>query len=230
MLDIYRKGTLVSRVPIELLLLLILTVYDAYLPPRMVQDNTYFQSGTFSRVYFAVEIAALSITSLILGGYTLVLLGMVLHSHLRLGRPRVWTAGVRDWPWFDRPTPAGDIDVDHTRGYSLGNRVVFFFIGQSRGLGIKHGFYLPINRFLSNHTLFRRVVGVEPVWLALIRGTIGLAFLVGLLAYGAIQCLQLPLTEDASNLPVRPMERNLWDTSPPFTSLENVTIAFVSCS
>ncbi|KAG8857624.1 hypothetical protein FRB96_005642 [Tulasnella sp. 330] len=225
LLDIYRKGTLVSHIPFELFLVTTLAAFDAYLFPRMVADNTEFQNGTFSRVYFAVEIVALSITMVILGGYAFVLLGITLHSHLCLGRPEVWMAAVRDWRWFDSPTPAGDIDIDNTNGSSLGHKVFLLLVGQSRGLGIKSGFYRPLNQFISNHTVFRRVIGVEPIWLALIRGTIGLTFLVALVAYGAIQCLQLPLAEDANNLPVRPIERGLWDRTPPFTSLENVTVA-----
>ncbi|KAG9016554.1 hypothetical protein FRB95_013331 [Tulasnella sp. JGI-2019a] len=173
-----------------------------------------------------MEIVAVCITTLASGVYAMVLLSMVLYTHLNLHRPEVWSASVRDWQWFGRLTPAGDVDVDHTTKYPRGAKRLFS--GQSRGPGIKDGFYKPFNRFLSNHTIFRRVTGVEPIWLVLARGTVGLAFLVGLFAYGMIQCIQLPIIEDGSTLPVRPLQRSLNDDIPSVTSLESVTVVFAA--
>ncbi|KAG9010456.1 hypothetical protein FRB94_010419 [Tulasnella sp. JGI-2019a] len=121
-----------------------------------------------------------------------------------------------------------DFDVYHPTKHrnSLGAKCLFFFAGQSRGLGVKDGFYKPFNRFLPNHTIFRRVIGVEPIWLALARGAVGLVFLVGLFAYGTIQCVQLPLNENGNTLSVRPVQKSLGDITPPFTSLENVSVIF----
>lgn len=110
--------------------------------------------------------------------------------------------------------------------YKAASTVRVLAVGYSRGLGIQSGFYRPLNNFLSTHTVFRRVIGVEPIWLAFARGTVGLAFLVGLLAFGIIQCIKLPLAEDGSNLPTRARELGLWDKLPPSMSLENVTVAW----
>ncbi|KAG9010457.1 hypothetical protein FRB94_010420 [Tulasnella sp. JGI-2019a] len=222
LLDIYRKGALVSRVSVELLLVAALTGLNGYMIPLFIADNRFpFRNGALSVVYSVVEMVVACIIVVISAVYALAL-----HNHLHLHRPEVWSAGVRDWWWFGGPTPAGDFDVDHTKEHSLGATFLFPFAGQSRGLGIKNGFYKPLNHFLSNHTVFRRVTGVEPIWLALVRGIVGLAFLVGLLAYGAIQCIQFPLNEDGNTLPVRPVQKSLWDRTSPFISFENVTVAF----
>ncbi|KAG8967007.1 ATP-dependent rRNA helicase spb4 [Tulasnella sp. 425] len=139
---------------------------------------------------------------------------------------RVWFTGVRDFPWYGRPTAADPADAARAAKYKAASTIRVLAVGYSRGLGIQSGFYRPINNFLSTHTFFRRVIGVEPIWLAFARGTVGLAFLVGLLAFGIIQCIKLPLNEDGSSLPTRAREIGLWDTTPPSKSLENVTVAW----
>lgn len=187
-------------------------------------DGVAYRVGTFSVVYYAVQIAAIVINLITCSCWVLALLSISIENHIRLHHPEVWISGVRDFKWYNYPPPAGPVDSEGPAPSPF----VRLFAGQSRGLGIKHGFYRPLNQFLSNHTVFRRVVGVEPLWLSIIRGSVGLAFLVGLLAYATIQCIKLPLAEDGSTLPVRPREIDLWSTDPTFTPLENITVAFVS--
>lgn len=54
-----------------------------------------------------------------------------------------------------------------------------------------------------------------------------MAFLAGLVAYLAIQCIKLPFEELESGLPVRARELDLYNRVPSF-SLENVKVAWVS--
>lgn len=75
-------------------------------------------------------------------------------------------------------------------------------VGYSRGLEIRKHFYEPLKHYMYTHTPFRRITGVEPVWLALFRGTVAVAFLMGLLVFGLDQCVWSPFTE--TDLPTRP--------------------------
>ncbi|KAG8946364.1 hypothetical protein FRC04_011910 [Tulasnella sp. 424] len=221
-LDIYRKGTIVSRTAFELCFVTGLAVFNGYLIHPIVADGKEYQTGTFSVVYFAVQIAALVLSLVICSLYVLSLLIVAIDQ--RDGR--VWFTGVRDFPWYGRPTPADPVDSARAAKYKAASTIRVLAVGYSRGLGIQSGFYRPINNFLSTHTFFRRVIGVEPIWLAFARGIIGLSFLVGLLAFGIIQCIKLPLNEDVSSLPTRAREIGLWDRLPPSMSLENVTVAW----
>ncbi|KAG8920074.1 hypothetical protein FRC01_000939, partial [Tulasnella sp. 417] len=188
----------------------------------VLADGKSFRDGTFSVVYFAVQIAALVLGLAVRSLYVLCLLIVAIDQHDR----RVWSTGVRDFQWYGKPPPADPSDAARAARYKAASTTRVLAIGYSRGLGIQSGFYKPVNNFLYTHTFFRRVIGVEPIWLALARGTVGLAFLVGLLAFGIIQCIKLPLAEDGSNLPTRARELGLWDKLPPSMSLENVTVAW----
>ncbi|KAG8920075.1 hypothetical protein FRC01_000940 [Tulasnella sp. 417] len=221
-LDIYRRGTFVSRTTFELCFVAVLAAFDGYLIHPIVTDGERFQDGTFSVVYFAVQIAALVLGLAVSSLYVLSLLIVATDQRDR----RVWFTGVRDFPWYGRPPPADPSDAARAAKYKAASTARVLAIGYSRGLGIQSGFYRPLNNFLSTHTFFRRVIGVEPIWLAFARGVVGLAFLVGLLAFGVIQCIKLPLAEDGSNLPTRARELGLWDKLPPSMSLENVTVAW----
>ncbi|KAG8921181.1 hypothetical protein FRC01_000378 [Tulasnella sp. 417] len=222
-LDIYRRGTFVSRTTFELCFVAALAAFDGYLIHPIVTDGERFQDGTFSVVYFAVQIAALVLGLAVSSLYVLSLLIVAIDQRDR----RVWFTGVRDFPWYGRPPPADPSDAARAAKYKAASTARVLAVGYSRGLGIQSGFYRPLNNFLSTHTFFRRVIGVEPIWLAFARGVVGLAFLVGLLAFGVIQCIKLPLAEDGSNLPTRARELGLWDKLPPSMSLENVTVAWV---
>lgn len=181
----------------------------------------------FTIVYFDGEITLAIITTLICSIYAVTLLSLALYSHFILHHPEVWWAGVRDFKWLGRPAPAGDVGGGDTRkpgDYTRATRCFYFICGESRGLGVEQGFYRPLSQFFSNHTVFRRVVGVEPVWLAFTRGVFALAFLVGLLAYGTIQCIKLPVWENASNLPVRSQEIQ---GAYPYVPLTSSDITFV---
>ncbi|KAG9046512.1 hypothetical protein FS837_004262 [Tulasnella sp. UAMH 9824] len=221
-LDIYRRGTLVSRTAFELCFVTCLAAFNGYLIHPIVVDGQTFKTGTFSVVYFAVQIAALAVGLAVCSLYVLSLLIVAVDQRDR----RVWFTGVRDFPWYGRPPPADPSDAARAAKYKAASTARVLAFGYSRGLGINSGFYRPLNNFLSTHTFFRRVIGVEPIWLAFARGMVGLAFLVGLLAFGIIQCIKLPLAEDGSNLPTRARELSLWDDLPPSMSLENVTVAW----
>ncbi|KAG9017070.1 hypothetical protein FRB90_001895 [Tulasnella sp. 427] len=190
--------------------------------PLAVADGQLYKNGTFSVVYFAVQIVAMVLNFSVCVLYVLVLIIIGIMQ----GDRRVWLRGVRDYPWYGRPPPAEPGDATRAARYKAASTARVLAFGYSRGLGIQSGFYRPLNNFLSAHTFFRRVVGVEPFWLAFARGLVGLGFLVGLLAFGIVQCIKLPLAEDGSTLPTRARELGLWENVPPSMSLENVTVAW----
>lgn len=154
--------------------------------------------GTYSTVYFGLEVTTLVLCCATCSLWVVVLLYMSLRQHLSYNHPEVWTSGVRDFDWFNHPSPADT----PKEGNSFSTPVVWI-IGESRGLCVRSGFIRPLRHFIFHHTPWRRVVGVEPIWLSAIRGTVGLTLLLGLSAYASIQCIKLPLEESSGSLPVR---------------------------
>ncbi|KAG8892007.1 hypothetical protein FRC00_012817, partial [Tulasnella sp. 408] len=80
--------------------------------PFVVDGQTY-QDGTFSVVYFAVQIAALALGLAVCSLYVLSLLIVTIDQRDR----RVWFTGVRDFPWYGRPPPANPSDAARAAKY-----------------------------------------------------------------------------------------------------------------
>ncbi|KAG8949979.1 hypothetical protein FRC04_008058 [Tulasnella sp. 424] len=62
-------------------------------------------------------------------------------------------------------------------------------------LGGAKEFIIQCLKFLEQHTLFRRAANVEPAWLAALRGTIALAAIVAIFAFGALNIFILPMQQ-----------------------------------
>lgn len=62
-------------------------------------------------------------------------------------------------------------------------------------------FIIQCRKFLEQHTLFRRNATVEPAWLAALRGTIALAAIVAIFAFGALNIFILPMRQFNYPLP-----------------------------
>lgn len=151
-------------------------------------------SGIYTPVYYGLRTTALVISCAICGGWAVLLIGLSLYHHIRYRRPDVWISGTADFSWFSQPSPVGGSSPRNARSW---------LIGESREREVYTGFVRPIGAFICRHTPWRRVAGVEPVWLSFLRGTIAFAFLLGLLAYACVQCISLPLQESHRSLPVR---------------------------
>lgn len=148
----------------------------------------------------------------------LQVLGTSLRHHLHYHRPDVWMSGVRDFDWYNHSPPAG------TQGPKPAPRNLrSWLVGEPRRAGVYLHFLSPLGEFIFHHTPWRRVIGVEPIWLSLIRGTIGFAFLLGLFAYAAVQCVRLPIQESSGSLPVRDI-----GTDPSAFGLESKSLSLMS--
>lgn len=234
--DIYRRGTLVSRVLFEILLTLGIAGFDgcqcfqcklSLLPAHPIAPSGYLAIACIHKwgfyelstgVYFYSGIAALVISGVPCIIWGVVLFSVSLRHHLHCHRSDVWISGVRDFRWYDQPPSAG---VRESNGPDIGFRL--WVVGESRGQGAYLDLIRPISRIIFRHTPWRRVVGVEPIWLSLVRGTVGFAFLLGLSAYACLQCISLPLQESSSALPVRD-----GGISPTPFNLEEIPVALVS--
>lgn len=144
---------------------------------------------------------------------------------VRRRQPLVWLSGIRDFPWYglDSPATAQDINqspVKHTLSALL--------IGRSRGRSVRDDFIRPVLRFIFGHTPFRRLVGVEPVWLSVVRGFTALSFISSLAVYAVLACIVNPLLENDSTLPTRPMGVHAWSGAPPMSSIDSLFIVVVS--
>ncbi|KIO24680.1 hypothetical protein M407DRAFT_25924 [Tulasnella calospora MUT 4182] len=62
-----------------------------------------------------------------------------------------------------------------------------------------------LRAFLDDYTVYRRTPGVEPVWLAVVRGTTALAVLAAILAFGALNIIINPMQQFQHPLPRRPV-------------------------
>lgn len=176
---------------------------------------------TYTAVFRGTTTAAFVIASFTSSFWVTTLLCVALSQHVFYNGPAVWFSGVRDFGWYDRPHPSGSsVQDEPTHGPFV------WIIGYPRGRGVHHGFVRPLSDFIFRHTPWRRVIGVEPVWLSLIRGTVGFSLLLGLFAYAIIQCIKLPLEESGGPLPVR--TRGSTGQRLPTFSLEYTTTALVS--
>lgn len=150
-------------------------------------------------VYLTLVLAALVINGIACFIWASLLLSVSLWHTSHYQAPGVWTSGVRDFEWYNHPSPAGTPDRSISRPGLL-----FRLIGVSRGAGTTyHAFVNPIAQLMFHHTPWRRVVGVEPIWLSLVRGTTAFVLLIALCAYASIQCISLPVHESNFALPVR---------------------------
>lgn len=129
------------------------------------------------------------------------LLYLSYRHHRYYQHPAVWVSGIRDFCWYNSPPAAGTQDPDVVNS---SRSLRTWLIGAPRSReAVRTGFLAPVAEFVFHHTPWRRVVGVEPIWLSLARGTTGVACLLGLSAYACIQCISLPLRESYDSLPLR---------------------------
>ncbi|KAG9019103.1 hypothetical protein FRB90_006417 [Tulasnella sp. 427] len=75
--------------------------------------------------------------------------------------------------------------------------------GEETQAQLEQGSPTSVKGFFERHTLFRRDHRVEPVWLAAVRGTVALAALLAVFAYGILNTLILPTQQFKNPLPRR---------------------------
>lgn len=197
------------------------------LAPLIIIDLQYQRTPTHKVAIFFFEMTCLCLATLVGISWVALLLIAALEHHLTLGHLDVWAAGIRDFPWYGIDPPAPD-SIEDTEKRTLVTPLRTLLVGQSRGLGVRDGFYRPLAHFMWNHTPFRRVIGIEPVWLALVRGTVAILLLSGLLVYGALQCIVNPIIENDNSLPTRPLPYYAYSGAPPFLPIDLLPVVFVS--